>query len=58
MVLQSKRGDGPSLPAIQFQVPGDASAAIDRFEKIAYRPQWNYWNGSKRLQLIVEETVA
>jgi hypothetical protein len=29
---------------------------MDRFQKIAYRPHWNYWNGRKNLQLIVEDT--
>ena len=55
MVLGSGSGDGRKYPAIQFNVTG-APLMVDRFEKIAYRPQWNYWNGRKSLQLMVEDT--
>ncbi|WP_372680784.1 single-stranded-DNA-specific exonuclease RecJ [Desulfosarcina sp.] len=55
MVLEDGSGNGGRHPAIQFNVPG-ISLGVDRFRKIAYRPQWNYWNGRKRLQLIVEAT--
>ncbi len=55
MVLESGSGGGVRHPAIQFNVTGDPQV-VERFEKIAYRPQWNYWNGRKRLQLIIEET--
>jgi single-stranded-DNA-specific exonuclease len=56
MVLKGDSGHTGQLPAIQFNVVED-QATVKRFEKIAYRPQWNYWNGKKRLQLVVEETV-
>jgi len=55
MVLEGGSGKGGKHPAIQFNV-SDVPQAVDRFKKIAYRPQWNYWNGRKRLQLIVEAT--
>ncbi len=55
MVLESGSGDGGRYPAIQFNVKGDP-LAMDRFKKIAYRPQWNYWKGRKHLQLIIEDT--
>ena len=55
MVLESGSGDGRRHPAIQFNVTGDP-LVMDRFKKIAYRPQWNYWNGRKKLQLIVDAT--
>ena len=54
MVLESESGKGGKHPAIQFNVAG-VPPGVDRFTKIAYRPQWNYWNGRKRLQLIVED---
>jgi len=28
----------------------------DKFEKMAFRVRWNRWNGSKTVQLVVEET--
>ncbi len=55
MVLEGGSGNGGRLPAIQFNVAG-VPMGVDRFKKIAYRPQWNYWNGRKSLQLIVEAT--
>ena len=50
-------GSGPRhrFQAIQFNVSASPPTPT-RFEKIAYRPQWNYWNGKKQLQLIVEST--
>jgi single-stranded-DNA-specific exonuclease len=57
MVLESGSVQGRKHPAIQFNVTG-VPAGVDHFNKIAYRPQWNYWNGKKSLQLIVEATEA
>jgi single-stranded-DNA-specific exonuclease len=56
MVLGNGSGSGGTHPAIQFNVT-DGPLQPGRFEKMAYRPQWNYWNGKKSLQLMVEETV-
>ena len=56
MVLQSGQGSNGSVKAIQFNVTNEWSSAPSRFEKIAFRPQWNYWNGRKTLQLVVEDT--
>ena len=55
MVLESGSGNGGRHPAIQFNVT-DGPLGVDQLNKIAYRPQWNYWNGRKNLQLIVEAT--
>lgn len=56
MLLASGPGDRGYLHAIQFNV-ADASLTAERFEKIVYRPQWNYWNGRKQLQLLIEDTA-
>ena len=56
MVLKGDSGHTGQWQAIQFNVVDD-QATVERFEKIAYRPAWNYWNGKKRLQLVVEETA-
>ncbi len=56
MTLSSESGPGHPFQAIQFNTSA-ASLTPTRFEKIAYRPQWNYWNGKKHLQLIVEATI-
>ena len=55
MVLESGSGDGEKYPAIQFNITCEP-IGMDRIKKIAYRPQWNYWNGRKSLQLLIEET--
>jgi single-stranded-DNA-specific exonuclease len=55
MVLGSGSGTGGKHPAIQFNVTAGRLRS-DRFEKIAYRPKWNYWKGRKSLQLMVEDT--
>ena len=57
MVLGSGSGNGEKHPAIQFNVP-DGPVQPGLFKKMAYRPQWNYWNGRKRLQLMVEDTIV
>ena len=56
MTLESRGGNGGRHAAIQFSVGSDARA-VDRFEKIAYRPQWNSWDGRKNIQLVIEDTV-
>ncbi len=55
MVLECGSGNGGRHPAIQFNATG-LPQGVDRLKKIAYRPQWNYWNGRKSLQLIVKAT--
>jgi single-stranded-DNA-specific exonuclease len=55
MDLQCGTGKGGELPAIWFNAGVDPSALPDRIEKIAYRPQWNHWNGRKHLQLMIAD---
>ncbi|MGD9308042.1 MAG: single-stranded-DNA-specific exonuclease RecJ [Desulfosarcina sp.] len=55
MILATGTGGNANHPAIQFNV-GNRPLAKKRFEKIAYRPQWNYWKGRKQLQLLIEDT--
>ena len=43
------------ITAIQFNVdPG--RALPDRFDRVAFRLQWNRWNGRKVAQMVIEET--
>jgi single-stranded-DNA-specific exonuclease len=55
-LCQERPGTGRQLTAIQFNID-PAREPADRFDKIAYRLQWNRWNGRKRLQLLIEETL-
>ena len=55
MILESASSGGGKHAAIQFNITG-GPLMVERFATIAYRPQWNYWNGRKKLQLIVEDT--
>jgi single-stranded-DNA-specific exonuclease len=57
MMLQNAAAAGTRREAVQFNV-GETPLTADRFAKIAYRPQWNHWNGKKRLQLVVENAVV
>jgi single-stranded-DNA-specific exonuclease len=43
------------LKAIQFNRPHRPGERLV-FERVAFRLRWNRWNGSRQLQLIVEET--
>jgi single-stranded-DNA-specific exonuclease len=55
MLLRQQGNPRQSFSAIQFNVdpgrPADAG-----FQQIAFRLQWNRWNGNKRAQLVIEET--
>lgn len=55
MLLQDKTRKGATFPAIWFNADCELQTRQKRFEKIAYRPQWNYWNGRKSLQLLIED---
>ena len=43
------------LWAIQFNAD-PTSMNVDQFTKIAYRLQWNRWNGNKSIQLVISDT--
>ncbi len=51
------KGSGHKMPAIQFNVTDD-QLDTNRISKVVYRPQWNYWKGNKRLQLVIEDTAS
>lgn len=56
-LAQNNSKTGKLLPAIAFNI--DPGKPIPRgFEQIAYRLRWNHYNGSKKLQLVVEEMKA
>ena len=44
-----------SFSAIQFNIESERNAP-ESFDRIAFRLQWNRWNGRKNAQLIVEDT--
>ena len=44
------------IPAILFNVDPDLPAP-DTFEQVAFRLQWNRWNGRKVAQMVIEEAV-
>jgi single-stranded-DNA-specific exonuclease len=54
---QPGRGAEVSVRAIQFNAdPG--SAAQTRFVRMAFKLRWNRWNGSRTVQLVVENVAA
>ncbi len=50
-----RQGSGKPLNSIWFDA--DSDAPKDAFEKIAFRLQWNRWNGTKTPQIIIEHVV-
>ena len=46
---------GGIIKAIQFNVD-PSTPRPDHFMRIAYRLQWNHWNGRKTPQIVIEET--
>ena len=51
------QADGPRLQAIHFN-PTPRVAALDFFNKMAYRVQLNRWNGKEDIQLVVEDVMT
>lgn len=56
-MLLKQTGSNKNRPynAINFNVDTE-KLCKDKFEQIAYRLKWNRWNGTKTIQLIIEET--
>ncbi len=54
-LIQPGSKTGKKIPAMHFNID-PSMPQPDYFERIAYRLRWNYYNGNKSLQLIVEET--
>ncbi|PID40639.1 MAG: single-stranded-DNA-specific exonuclease RecJ [Proteobacteria bacterium] len=53
-LVMHKASDGNGLyRGIQFNADR-VLAKGDHIDKIAYRPQWNYWKGKKELQFLIE----
>jgi single-stranded-DNA-specific exonuclease len=56
MVLEQTEGTKKrSFSAIQFNVNAELNPP-ESFDRMAFRLQWNRWNGRKNIQLLVEET--
>ncbi|MFO7839702.1 MAG: single-stranded-DNA-specific exonuclease RecJ [Desulfosalsimonadaceae bacterium] len=54
IVRQSGRGDGRTFEGIWFNMP-EACKSGKNFAELVFRLRWNYWNGSKRVQLMIED---
>ena len=52
-LTQKGANSGRDIDAILFNVD-PAGRQPERFDRIAYRPRWNRWNGARTLQLVVE----
>ncbi|MCF8111673.1 MAG: single-stranded-DNA-specific exonuclease RecJ [Desulfobacteraceae bacterium] len=55
MLRQPVSGKKQTFPAVWFNVDPEKPVP-QRFEQMAFRLRWNYYNGRKDIQLIVEET--
>jgi single-stranded-DNA-specific exonuclease len=55
LLKQNSSSKGKGFNAIHFNI--DKSKPLnDGFDKIAFRLRWNHWNGTKKAQIIIEET--
>jgi single-stranded-DNA-specific exonuclease len=55
MVLRQASGAAQrTFRAIHFHADA-TSASRDRFERLAFKLRWNRWNGSRTVQLVIEE---
>jgi len=52
---QTGRGRGRTFQAIQFNTDMDPPGPQVEIGSMAFRVQWNYWNGRKNAQLVVED---
>jgi single-stranded-DNA-specific exonuclease len=55
MLLRQQGHAHKRLQAIQFNVNPNEKPP-EKMNQMAFRLQWNHWNGSRKIQLIVEET--
>jgi single-stranded-DNA-specific exonuclease len=56
MLRQPGKGAGASVRAIQFNAdPGSATQTC--FARMAFKLRWNRWNGSRTVQLVVENVA-
>ncbi len=54
MSLWQATHEGNCIDAIQFNLAPETPKA-DRFERLAFRLQWNQYRGKKRVQIVVED---
>ncbi|MCJ7618375.1 MAG: single-stranded-DNA-specific exonuclease RecJ, partial [Desulfobacterales bacterium] len=55
LLKQNSSSKGSGFNAIHFNI--DKSKPLNNgFDKIAFSLRWNYWNGTKKAQIIIEET--
>ncbi|MCG6908736.1 MAG: single-stranded-DNA-specific exonuclease RecJ [Deltaproteobacteria bacterium] len=54
MFLRQTRG--PAFQAIHFNPPTE-TVGVDVFEKVAFQPQFNRWNGREEIQLLVKDVL-
>ncbi|HMA67599.1 MAG TPA: DHHA1 domain-containing protein, partial [Desulfosalsimonadaceae bacterium] len=57
IVRQPGRDRGKTLEGIWFNMP-EACRSGTTFAELVFRLRWNYWNGSRRMQLVIEDGFA
>ena len=55
MILRQQGNAHKRIQAIQFNVDSNEKLP-EKLNQMAFRLQWNHWNGSRKIQLVVEET--
>jgi single-stranded-DNA-specific exonuclease len=54
ILRQGGQRNGRSVEGIWFNAP-EAALACSRFADLVFRLRWNYWNGSRRVQLVIAD---
>jgi len=55
LILKQPNGQSnQAVEAIWFNIPEDCRSAR-HFSELVFKLRWNYWNGEKRMQLMIED---
>jgi single-stranded-DNA-specific exonuclease len=57
LFLRQGPGSGKTIEAIWFNAP-ETCRKDARFAELVFRLRWNYWNGGKRMQLVITDGYA
>ncbi len=58
LILKQRHSNtGKTLEGIWFNIPESCRTCRD-FSELVFKLRWNYWNGEKRIQLMIEDGAA
>jgi len=58
LILKQRHSNtGKTLEGIWFNIP-ESCRSCSSFSELVFKLRWNYWNGEKRIQLMIEDGAA